>query len=294
MRGYTTKAMILGAGSLALLLAGPALAADMPTKAPPAPKTPDWDIAVTAAVMSDYNFRGITQSNHGASGTAAFEFQYNKIPAGQLYAGIQAWAVNFPQPAFTSPSAEIDFFGGWRNTWGKFGLDVGGIYYYYPSETFNGILSNTDFWEVYLKATYNFTDKFSVGAAVWYSPNWLNTRADGTYANLTAKYVLPDLNPKGLGWYVSGELGHYWLGTTGGPFVPTFNIPDYTYWNAGLAYTYKQLTLDLRYHDTDAGKFKCAQITSQVAAVTSAQVGANWCDARFIATLTYANSLNAK
>ena len=44
-----------------------ALAADMATKAPPAPPPPPpspWDVAITAALMNDYNFRGITQSRH--------------------------------------------------------------------------------------------------------------------------------------------------------------------------------------------------------------------------------------
>jgi uncharacterized protein (TIGR02001 family) len=291
MRGKMKKAMILGAGSLALLLAGPAVAADAPvTKAPKvaaAPPTPDWDIAVTAAVMSDYNFRGITQSNHGASGTAALEFQYNKIPAGQLYAGIQAWAINFPlNKGFTDPSAEIDLYGGWRNTWGKFGLDFGGIYYWYPKEQSNGTISDTDFWEVYGKATYAVTDKFSVGSAVWYTPDLLNTGVRGTYANLTAKYVLPDLNPKGLGWFVSGELGHWWLGTTKPIFVPA-GMPDYNYWNLGLGLTYKSLTLDLRYHDTSLSKGQCVHMVLSPTA-------SNYCDARFIATLSYSGNVNAK
>ncbi len=291
MRGNMNKAMILGAGSLALLLAGPAMAADAPVRKAPAaaaaPATPDWDIAVTAAVMSDYNFRGITQSNHGPSGTAAFEFQYNKIPAGQLYAGIQAWAINFPaNKFFTDPSAEIDLFGGWRNTWGKFGLDLGGIYYWYPREQFNGAISDTDYWEVYGKATYAVTDKFSVGSAVWYTPDLLNTGANATYANLTAKYVLPDLNPRGLGWFVSGELGHWWVGTTNAT-NGSVDMPGYNYWNLGLGFTYKALTLDLRYNDTGLSKTGCANMVLSVPAN-------NYCDARFIATLSYAGSINPK
>jgi hypothetical protein len=34
--------------------------------------------------------------------------------------------------------------------------------------------------------------------------------------------------------------------------VPPTNLPDYTYWNAGVSYTWKNLTADVRYHDTNA------------------------------------------
>ena len=56
-----------------------AMAADMATKAPPAPAPPPspWDVAITAALMTDYNFRGITQSAHNPSTQADFEPRYN-------------------------------------------------------------------------------------------------------------------------------------------------------------------------------------------------------------------------
>ena len=65
----------LGVAVLASALSGQALAADLPAKAAPAPvaKTPDFDIAFGGGIASDYIFRGITQSNHGASATAYFE-----------------------------------------------------------------------------------------------------------------------------------------------------------------------------------------------------------------------------
>jgi hypothetical protein len=31
----------------------------------------------------------------------------------------------------------MDFYGGWKKTWGDWGLDVGGIYYYYPGTDAN-------------------------------------------------------------------------------------------------------------------------------------------------------------
>ena len=63
---------------------------------------------------------------------------------------------------------------------------------------------------------------------------------------MTAKYNLPFLE----GLSVSGELGHYWLGTTNLAIwstVPPTNLPDYNYWNAGVSYTWKNVTACLLY-----------------------------------------------
>src|ERR1700684_2116956 len=77
----------------ALLIAAPlgvASAADMAVKAPPAAAPPPspWDVVVTAALMTDYNFRGVSQSNHKPSTAAGFELRYNWNSNWQSYGGI--------------------------------------------------------------------------------------------------------------------------------------------------------------------------------------------------------------
>ena len=78
--------------------------------------------------MSDYIFRGITQSNHKPSVTAYFEPRYNFNKDLQGYVGISGESIDFPNHA----ASEIDFFGGIRPTFGKLALDFGGQYYWYP------------------------------------------------------------------------------------------------------------------------------------------------------------------
>src|SRR5205085_4810260 len=113
-------------------------------------------------------------------------------------------------------------------------------------------LANVSFQEVYGKATWEIMkDRFSVGANVFYSPSWLNTGANGTYVSGTAKFTGSPfrlgIGPiDEVGWYLSGEVGHYWLGTATNFGLPTFDLPDYTTWNVGLAFTYKVFTLDVR------------------------------------------------
>ena len=99
------------------------------TKAPePAPAANPWDFAFGSALMSDYNFRGITQSNHRPSVAAYFEPRYNITDSLQLYVGVSGESISFPNRA----AAEIDFYGGFRPTFGKLALDFGFWEYYYP------------------------------------------------------------------------------------------------------------------------------------------------------------------
>ena len=112
-------------------LASSAMAADMATKAPPAAPAPPpspWDVAISAALMTDYNFRGITQSAHNPSTQAGFELRYNQTSTMQWYAGLSGESIDFPNNA----AAEIDAYGGFRPTFDKLALDFGFWYYWYP------------------------------------------------------------------------------------------------------------------------------------------------------------------
>ena len=80
-------------------------AADLPTKAaPPTPPAPNWDVAFGGALMSDYEFRGITQSAHRPSVAAYSELRYNMNPSLQFYFGNSGESIDFPNRA----AAEID------------------------------------------------------------------------------------------------------------------------------------------------------------------------------------------
>jgi uncharacterized protein (TIGR02001 family) len=287
------------------------LAADldkkMPVKAPAMAPTSPWDIAFGAALMSDYNFRGVTQSNHKPSVAAYFEPRYNFNDSLQWYAGVAGESISFPNRA----AAEIDFYTGLRPTFGKLALDFGFWEYWYPGgQCFNdpaffgadclGFLPNGNvikkdlsFWEIYGKATYTVNDLFSFGGSVFYSPSVLNSGADGTYIAGTAKYVLPTVLPNGIGWFVSADLGHWFLGTSDS-FYGNIPFKSYTNWDVGVAFTWKQFTLDLRYFDTNLNKGDCNAFTSDhtasgisnVTAINPSGAGSNWCGAAFIAKLS--------
>ena len=312
--GIEMKKVTLLATALAMVT-GSAFAADMPLKAmkaPPAPAFDPWDIAFGGAIMNDYIFRGVTQSNHKPSVAAYFEPRFNVNKDLQLYIGTSGESISFTNRA----AAEIDIYGGIRPTFGAFAFDIGVWGYLYPGGTctygaanaFNGGLTDSagrplsaeclanavpnantmkkdvSFYEVYGKANYTINDNWTVGVTEFYSPSFLNSGAWGNYASLTAKYTAPStaFGASGMGMYVSGEFGRQWFGTsdafygTGVGTVFANGIPykDYNTWNIGIGFTYKVFTLDLRYSDTDLNKGDCNAFTSAFNATGTTNVTA--------------------
>lgn len=289
------KKMVLVAALLAAA-SGSALAADMVTKArpmAPAPYDP-WDFAFGSAMMSDYLFRGVTQSNHKPSVAAYFEPRYNVNKDLQLYIGTSGESISFANRA----AAEIDVYGGIRPTFGAFAFDFGVFGYLYPGGTcyygasfdtagnplsancaekalLNGnvIKKDLSFFEGYAKVNYTMNDNWQFGLNEYYSPNFLNTGAWGNYASFTGKYTAPStiFGSGGVGMFISGEFGRQWLGTSDSfygvsAFPHGIKYADYNTWNIGVGFTYKVFTLDFRYSDTNLSKGDCNAFTSDFSA----------------------------
>src|SRR5580704_8081201 len=298
--GILMKKLVLLATALAMI-SGSAFAADMPLKAvkapPPAPFDP-WDVAFGGALMSDYIFRGVTQSNHQPSVTAYFEPIYNINKDLQLYVGTSGESISFANRA----AAEIDVYGGIRPTFGAAAFDFGVWGYLYPggncadnviapgstapggtvcpvsNQTIflgdgNVMKKDVSFFEAYAKLNYTFSDNWAAGINEYYSPNFLSSGAWGNYSSVTAKYTAPAtiFGSSGIGLYASGEFGRQWLGTSDafygtGAINPAFAAgipePSYNTWNVGVGFTYKVFTLDLRYSDTNLSKGACNAFTS--------------------------------
>lgn len=314
-----------------LALGGSAYAADMrmPIKAvaPPVIVSP-WDFAFGASITNDYRFRGVSQSNRNPSVAAYFEPRYNVSDSLQLYAGVAGASISFANRA----AAEIDVYGGIRPTFGAFAFDFGVFGYLYPggrchygaafdtagnpldaeclinviAPSGNVIKKDVSFFEVYGKMLWTVTDQWALGANYYYSPNFLNTDAEGHYVSGTAKWTAPStLLPMGLGMYISGEFGRQFLGTsdsfygTGipdpvsglGPFPFGIDYKDYNTWNAGIGFTYNVFTLDLRYSGTDLKKGDCnaftsdhtATFTSSFTPINPGGFGSKWCGHAFVA-----------
>jgi len=316
----------------ATLASSAAIAADMAVKAPPpAPAPSPWDIAITGALMSDYNFRGITQSNHQPSLQFGVESRYNFTKDLQGYIGVSGESIDFPNRA----AAEIDFYGGIRPTFDKLALDFGGWYYFYPDgQCFgpvvgpgscnavgggpsvaltlpngNVVKQDVSFVEGYGKATYTVNDNFNFGGSIWGSPSVLNSGAPGIYYTGNVTFTAPsNVLPNGIGVLFSADVGWWQLGTSDAfyaapPAFPT-GVPytSYLNWDAGLSFTWKIFTLDFRYYQSNLTKAECNVFTSDhtasfspgsVTAQNPAGLASNWCGADFVVKLSVATAISA-
>jgi uncharacterized protein (TIGR02001 family) len=327
--GIVMRKTIVSVAAVLAIGVGSAFAADLPAKVykkapPPVAAFDPWDIAFGSAIMNDYVFRGVTQSNHKPSVAAYFEPRYNVTKDVQLYIGSSFESISFANRA----AAEVDIYGGIRPTFGAFAFDFGVWGYLYPGgscadNTITGgipgggvcaISTNTiflangnvmkkdvSFFEGYAKVNYTINDNWQFGLNEFYSPNFLNSGAWGNYSSITGKYTAPStiFGSSGVGAYISGEFGRQWLGTSDA-FYGVIGFPngikyaDYNTWNVGVGFTYKVFTLDLRYSDTDLSKGNCNAFTSafnasgttNVTPINPGGAGSNWCGATGIAKLS--------
>jgi uncharacterized protein (TIGR02001 family) len=170
---------------------------------------PDYTLTGNLGLFSSYRFRGIAQTYDKPAIQGGIDFSH----ASGFYAG--NWDSNVNEGAgYPGGSIEMDFYGGWKKSWGDWGLDLGGIYYYYPGtnasatipfspannrtgQVHNGRVDNGELyiggsWKwISLKYSHAVTDYFS-------TPNTKNSY----YVDLSANYDLGD------GWGVNGHVGH--------------------------------------------------------------------------------------
>jgi uncharacterized protein (TIGR02001 family) len=269
------------AGALAMAIAGvlppQANAQQADGATPPAPSMPapqpdtasKFDINVTGSVTSDYNYRGYTLSDHKPSASTSFEATYNV-----LFAEATADTVQIPMLS----QLQMTDYAGIRPVFGPVTVETGVAYYSYP-----GGAIDISYPEYYVTPSYALTSRFKIGVNAYYAPDYSRTGAWENFDSINAKYTFDS------GLAISGELGRQSFGTT----KPTatdaaHKLPDYTYWNLGFSYTYKALTLDLRYFATTLSKQNCFLITG----TGQAAAGSNGCEPVVVATLSWNTSLS--
>jgi uncharacterized protein (TIGR02001 family) len=229
---------------------------------PTAPATeapPSFDAKFSAGITSDYNYRGYTLSNHLPSASANGEADYDTFFASVNVASVQMPGLSHFQMTDTL---------GLRRAFDALTIETGGAIYSYP-----GFTNDPSYAEVYFSPSYKVTKDLTVGLSVFYAPDYYRMGAWENYNSLALKYDI------GWGLSFSAELGRQDFGTT----HAGIKLPDYTYGNAGFSYSYKSLTLDLRYHATTLTKQSCFLITG----TGSPTGGSNGCNPAVIASLSW-------
>lgn len=232
---------ILAAATLLGLtaVAAPALAQDtapsgtVPAPAPaPTPPAPAFTVSGGATLVSDYRFRGISQTDKRAAVQGTFTVAHSS----GFYATV--WGSSIDDYVAAGGDQEIDLIAGFKKTFGSTTFDGGVLYYYYPGS--GG--ANTDFVEPYISVAQAFGPA-TVKVTANYAPKQKAlTIGSGNEDNL---YLAGDLSftlPVGVG--VTGHIGHSF-----GPSYLTIG-KGYTDWGAGLSYTWNHLTFGVNYVDT--------------------------------------------
>ena len=164
--------------------------------------TPEHTLTGNIGLFSQYIFRGLTQTNREPALQGGFDYAHSS----GLYAGTWGSNVSWLRDGGAyraGGSLELDFYGGYKMSFGDVGLDVGTLYYWYPGDpTFTApgaAASNpkADTWEVYLggswrflsaKVSYSLMDKtFAVrdSRGTWYLDLAANVPLGDFYKPLT-------------------------------------------------------------------------------------------------------------
>jgi len=296
------KKVVLSVVAALAFSAAPALAADMPAKAPkvaPAAAPSPWDVAFGTAFTTDYDLRGVSQSNHKPAAQGYFEVDYTATDWLKLYAGV--WGSSL-WTGFAD--AEFDITAGVRLTWGNFGLDIGNIYYYYPGGINTPmLLANGSYDEMYVKPSYKFNDWLTVGGVFETGFNDYNNKAvvpPATWVGNAGHYFAAGNAVITLPWKpvpdvtisINPEIGYEWYSAG---VTNNMGFVSDTYWDVGLDFNYKAITLDLRYWGTNVkpGVAGIAGLPNQCLYGAALGGSANMCGDRFVATLKFDTTLSA-
>jgi hypothetical protein len=156
----------------------------------------------------------------------------------------------------------MDFYGGWKKSFGDFGLDVGTIYYYYPRAEFQGTAGSAKFdnWELYIGGSWKWlTAKLNYAISDYFGLS-SEQSAGGYWVNRESGALLGSTSGSDGTWYfdlsatipVTKELSviaHY-----GMLEVNKYSELDYKDWKLGVTYDLAGWILGAAYVDTNADK----------------------------------------
>ncbi len=235
MKTWTTT---LFAAALTLAMAGAAAAQESEAPAADPQEAAEdagsgFDFSFNVGASTDYVFRGISQTDEKPQVFGGVDLAG---PNG-FYAGAWASNVDFSFFGDNDTNVEVDLYAGVKPTIGPIAADFGIIYYAYLNQPETSAELNY----VEVKAAGSVpVGPATIGAAVYYSPEFTGETDEAVYYEVNGAYTANDRLS------FSAALGHQDVSFDG----------DYTTWNIGGGFLIlPNLLLDLRYHGTDADDF---------------------------------------
>lgn len=229
--------------------------------APASPHT----FTANVGLVSDYRFRGISQTFKQAAIQGGFDYSHSS----GLYAG--TWASNVYGGSNTAGfgvnyfngSAEIDLYGGYKWSYGDIGLDVGVLAYMYPGAKYNvATRDKYDNTELYIGASYKWlTAKYSHAITDYFgAKNNTLSAACGVNSSGVATLTCAGTNPGGsrgssyLDIGATFELGGGFnlVGHVGKATVKNYGLLNYTDYKIGVTKDWAGVTWGAAYIDSNA------------------------------------------
>ncbi|MBO9580896.1 MAG: hypothetical protein J7498_08390 [Sphingobium sp.] len=225
---------IIGLSAVSLLaIATPAFAED-------APATP-IKITGSAALVSDYRFRGFSQNGENAAVQAGITLNHES----GFYVGTWGSSINLKSSTNAQLSAEVDLFAGYTKAVAPgVTVDVGLLYYLYPKK--GG--GKTDFFEPYANVT-GTVGPATVKVGVNYA--W-EQEALGKNSAIYL-HAEPSIAIPGTPLSLDAHVGYADSKSALGGYGRDHHVWDYS---IGGALAYKNLSLGVHYVNTDEARYR--------------------------------------
>jgi uncharacterized protein (TIGR02001 family) len=230
----------------ATLLASGPVAFAQDTAAEP---DPPFTVSGTAAFVTDYRFRGVSQSDNSVAVQGGLTLSHESgFYAGFWASSLAGWGT------FGGPNVELDIFGGYKFDLGPAAIDAGLTAYTYP-----GGADTTTFVELYVKASGSL-GPVGVTGGIFYAPsqealgNWFahpdseeGDKEDNIYISGDFTYGIEGtpITAKAHIGYSNGNPG---LGPNGTSVAPTGSYVD---WLIGADVALGPVVLGFAYVDTN-------------------------------------------
>jgi uncharacterized protein (TIGR02001 family) len=182
----------------------------------------------SVSFTSDYRYNGVSYSD----GDPAPQASLHWIGPQGWYAGVWTSGVDFNDPGDTS--IEGDVYAGRNFDCGRTRLGGEVLYTFFPDRTFRG--PTYDFLQLKVRASRSF-ETFTLGALAAWTPEASNRSGTAWRIALDASVSL------NAALKASATAGRRWIEIG----------QDRSFWDAGVTSSWKKLSLDLRYVDTNTG-----------------------------------------
>lgn len=192
----------------------------------------------TATVVSDYRFRGISQTNKDFAVQGSLTLTHKS----GFYVGV--WGSSVSEYVAAGADQEIDLSAGFKKTLGGTTLDVGVLLYVYPGH--DDLIPGYDanFIEPYVSVSHTLGPVTGKLSAAYAPKQKALSVGSGKEDSL---YLAGDFSA-GLGSSGVSVTAH--IGRSFGPSFLTIG-KNYTDWSLGASYAWKNLSFGVSYVDTN-------------------------------------------